>query len=309
MLPVSATGTEAGPPADLWRRAQGAYLGLAVGDALGATVEFMTPREIRAQYGEHRHMVGGGWLRLPKGRVTDDTEMSLALGEAILARGGRVEPTAVAAAFDAWMRGKPVDIGNTVRRGIVHYRRTGQPQVPEHDYDAGNGACMRTLPAALVTLGVGEGEIAAASRAQAHVTHHNVLSDAACEAVIRMLHAALQGRGRGAVEALALGLVAISPQFRFTGPLVSNPSAFIVETLQVVLQCLLAYDDFEATLVAVVNRGGDADTTGAIAGMLAGALYGPEAIPRRWLKTLEGGTRTACEAQAAGLVRLVCLTA
>jgi ADP-ribosyl-[dinitrogen reductase] hydrolase len=308
MPPASALGTEAGLSADLRRRAQGAYLGLAVGDALGATVEFMIPREIRAQYGEHRDMIGGGWLRLPKGRVTDDTEMSLALGDAILASGGRVEPAAVAAAFDSWMRSKPVDIGNTVRRGIVHYRRTGRPEVPEHDYDAGNGACMRTLPVALVTLGAGEREIAAASWAQAHVTHHNCLSDAGCEAVIRMLHAALQGRGRAALEALALGLAATWPQFRFTGPLVSNPSAFIVETLQVVLQCLFAHDDFEATLVAVVNRGGDADTTGAIAGMLAGALYGPEAIPRCWLKTLDPGTRAACEAQAAALLDLVSRT-
>ena len=76
--------------ADLARRAEGAYLGLAVGDALGATVEFLTPREIRATFardgGVHRQMIGGGWLRLKPGQVTDDTTMALALGDAILAR-------------------------------------------------------------------------------------------------------------------------------------------------------------------------------------------------------------------------------
>lgn len=71
--------------ADIADRAVAAYLGLAIGDALGATVEFMTPAEIRHQYGTHREMRGGGWLRLKPGQVTDDTTMSLALGRAILA--------------------------------------------------------------------------------------------------------------------------------------------------------------------------------------------------------------------------------
>ena len=71
-------------PGSLLDRARGAYLGFAIGDALGATVEFLTPREIQAQYGVHEHIVGGGWLRLKPGQITDDTQMSLALGDAIL---------------------------------------------------------------------------------------------------------------------------------------------------------------------------------------------------------------------------------
>ncbi len=144
-----SVATQTGDPYD---RGGGAYLGLAIGDALGATVEFLTPREIRDQYGEHRDILGGGWLRLRKGRVTDDTEMSLALGRSILTAGG-VEAGAIAEAFSEWMRTKPVDIGHTVRRGISLYRSTGVTEVPKNDYDAGNGACMRALPIALYTLG------------------------------------------------------------------------------------------------------------------------------------------------------------
>ncbi|MDP2804662.1 MAG: ADP-ribosylglycohydrolase family protein, partial [Gallionellaceae bacterium] len=59
-------------------RATAAYLGLAIGDALGSTVEFMTPREIALQYGTHNTLRGGGWLHLKPGQVTDDTTMSLA---------------------------------------------------------------------------------------------------------------------------------------------------------------------------------------------------------------------------------------
>ena len=129
-----------------------AYLGLAIGDALGATVEFLTPNEIRHQHGVHRDITGGGWLRLKAGRVTDDTTMSLALGEAILAR-GCVEAQAAAAAFDAWMRGKPVDIGNTVRRNLIQFRKTGNPEAPASEHDAGYGAAMRILPVALACYG------------------------------------------------------------------------------------------------------------------------------------------------------------
>ena len=113
-------------------RALGAYLGLALGDALGATVEFMTPREIAqrfaAQGGVHRHIIGGGWLKLPPGNVTDDTTMSLALGDALLQgeRLGRpLDTTLIADTFVAWWRGKPVDCGNTCRRGILRFLQQG----------------------------------------------------------------------------------------------------------------------------------------------------------------------------------------
>src|SRR5512135_2724461 len=164
-------------------RAIAAYLGLAIGDALGATVEFMTPFEIKAQYGTHCTLRGGGWLHLKPGQVTDDTTMSLALGGAILAQ-GRVEARVAAQAFDDWMRAKPVDIGNTVRRNLLQFRKTGNPEAPYSEHDAGNGAAMRVLPVALATLGQPEDAVRIACGAQAHVTHHCTLSDAACECLV-----------------------------------------------------------------------------------------------------------------------------
>jgi ADP-ribosyl-[dinitrogen reductase] hydrolase len=290
--------------ADLLDRARGAYLGLAVGDALGATVEFMTPREIRATFGVHARMRGGGWLKLRRGQVTDDTTMSLALGEAVIAC-GRVDAEAAARAFDAWMRAKPVDIGNTVRRGLLHFRRTGETEAPPSEHDAGNGACMRCLPVALATLGRSDGEVGAAVRAQAHITHNNPLSDAACECVVRMVQRALGSSPRIVAElhGLARELVARHPEFEFRRRRPrENPSAYIVETMQAVFQALFDTDGFEACLVNVVNRGGDADTTGAIAGMLAGARDGARAIPYRWVRALDGETRVACERQARALI-------
>lgn len=280
-----------------------AYLGLAVGDALGATVEFMTPAEIRHEYGVHQQMTGGGWLKLKAGDITDDTEMSLALGDAIL-RAGKVEPVSIAEAFSDWMRSKPKDIGNTVRRGIVQFRRTGQTEMPESEHDAGNGACMRSLPVTLVTLHLPWTQAQAASRLQAHITHHNPLSDAGTECIMQMVQAAILGEPRTELEWLAHDLIQRYPPFEYRKTRRDNPSGYIVDTLQAVFQALFATDSFETALVEVVNRGGDADTTGAILGMVAGAHYGLESIPERWLQRLDPAIRSRCTEQARALYQL-----
>ena len=283
-------------------RANAAYLGLAIGDALGATVEFMTPREIAAQYGVHDTIRGGGWLRLKPGQVTDDTTMALALGRAIL-QSGRVDALAIARAFDDWMRAKPVDIGNTVRRGLMHFRTTGIPESLPSEHDAGNGAAMRILPVALATLGQAEGQVRASCRAQSHITHNNALSDAATECLALMVQDAMQGVDREALlQRRVIPLVTQHPEFEFRSVPRSNPSGYVVETMQAVFQAFFGTTGFRECLVDVVNRGGDADTTGAIAGMLAGALYGEGALPQTWLNALDPQIREACESQARALV-------
>ena len=291
-------------PAVLKSRVRGSYLGLAIGDALGATVEFMTPYEIRHQYQVHQEILGGGWLRLKKGQVTDDTTMALALGEAILAT-GVINASAIAAAFDAWMRAKPVDIGHTVRSGLMHYRRTGKTTAPEDEMSAGNGACMRCLPIAITTLGANEKAVRQASKIQAHITHNNPLSDAGTETVILMIQALFKGQTLNQqLHHYAHPLAAKYPQFYFRKRPCQNPSGFIGHTLRVVFDTLFNTDSFEDCLVEAVNRGGDADTTGAIAGMLAGACYGETAIPQRWLKALDAKIQGACTAQAEQLLSL-----
>ncbi len=283
-------------------RVVAAYLGLAVGDALGATVEFMTPREIAAHHGVHREIVGGGWLKLAPGRVTDDTEMSLALGDAILGY-GPFDAAAVGRSFDNWMRSRPVDIGSTVRRGILQFRNKGETAVPCNEQDAGNGACMRTLPVAIATLGLADAEVARATLIQAHLTHNNPLSDAGTLAVVRMLQAFFRGDDRVTVlHREVRELAARHPDFGFRGRREENPSGYIVHTLRAVFQALFDSDSLEECLVDVVNRGGDADTTGAIAGMLAGAHYGTAALPKAWLKRLDAGVREACAGQARALL-------
>ncbi|WP_167085465.1 ADP-ribosyl-[dinitrogen reductase] hydrolase [Rhizomicrobium palustre] len=290
----------------LMDRALGAYLGLAVGDALGATVEFMTHREIAHKYGEHNKIIGGGWLKLKPGEVTDDTAMSLALGRALIRING-FDVMAVCEEFLAWFRTKPVDIGNTCRRGISRYLHEGTVTKEYADGDAGNGAAMRILPVALASLGLPE-KLAEWTIAQCHITHNHPLSDDATLALARMVQALLSGGGVKAVRALANGLIEAHRNFRFT-PFHSTSSPYIVDTMQTVLHFYFRSDNFRSYLIDVVNQGGDADTTGAIAGMLAGATYGVSGIPQDWLKKLDPKTVAEIRAQVPKLLAIAKKTA
>ncbi|MEO5337089.1 MAG: ADP-ribosyl-[dinitrogen reductase] hydrolase [Magnetospirillum sp. WYHS-4] len=285
----------------LRERALGAYLGLAVGDALGATVEFLTQREIAHKYKVYDRMVGGGWLNLKPGQVTDDTEMSLALGRALLAEKG-FSAQAVCEAFVAWLRSKPADVGNTCRRGIRRYMANGSLESPFSDGDAGNGAAMRNVPVVLATLH-DEAAFAAWTLGQCHTTHNHPLSDGATLALGRMTRRMIQGEMIVAAREESNRLIAEHPQFRFT-PYRGLCSAYVVDTVQTVLHHFFATDGFEPCLVAVVNQGGDADTTGAIAGMVAGAAYGVRDIPPRWLKKLDRNVAREIEEQVDRLLDL-----
>ena len=284
---------------DLHERALGAYLGFAAGDALGATVEFMTRGEIETAYRRHENIVGGGWLRLAPGQVTDDTEMALCLGRAIL-EAETWDVARVCEQFAAWLRSKPVDVGNTCRRGIRRYMADGSVSGPFSEGDAGNGALMRNLPVVLATL-TDETAFEHWSIEQSHVTHHHPLSDAAVLALGRMTRVLLAGEGIAAARQAANALVEEHKQFRFK-PYRGLSSAYVIDTVQTVLHYFFATDSFVSCVVETVNQGGDADTTGALAGMLAGAAYGVQDIPPRWLSRLDPGVTSEIRGQVAALL-------
>lgn len=288
-------------PGEVRDRARAAFLGLAVGDALGATVEFMQPGEIRAEYGVHRELIGGGWLHLKPGRVTDDTEMSLCLARAIDEEGGW-SARAAADRLVRWMRAGPIDIGSTCRAGIRRYLLEGTLEGPPREWDAGNGAAMRMVPVALLTLGDDEA-LARIALEQGHVTHNHPLSDAASILVGRLLHAACLGLSLRRMRALTDEAIAAQPKLRFE-PYDGQASGYVAETLRTVLHFLFTTRSFEECVVAVVNQGGDADTTGAIAGAIAGAYYGAAEIPRRWVKRLDRGLVEELGALSVRLVEL-----
>jgi len=284
----------------LLNKALGAYLGFACGDALGATVEFMKPEQIRQRYGVHRDIIGGGWLGLEAGQVTDDTQMSLALGQAIVSQ-PQWNIQAVADHFLAWMDSGPPDIGNTTLRGLKRYRDSGEISGLPRPDDAGNGACMRNLPVVLATL-KRDDYFNDWSLQQSHITHHHPLSDAATLALGRMLNALLNEADVPACRLEAESLIEKHAEFAYS-PYPGKASAYIVETVQTVFHYFFNQPNFETCVIATVNQGGDADTTGALAGMLAGARFGLEQIPRRWLDSLDKGVVEQIERQTLDLLK------
>ncbi|MGR9054240.1 MAG: ADP-ribosyl-[dinitrogen reductase] hydrolase [Gammaproteobacteria bacterium] len=282
-------------------KALGAYLGFACGDALGATVEFMTPRRIRERYGIHRDIVGGGWLHLEPGQITDDTQMSLALGQAVIDKQGW-DLASVADRFVAWFDGNPPDVGNTCRRGIERYRHNGSLEGPVRDDEAGNGACMRNLPVVLANLNSPD-RFSAWTLEQCHITHNNPLSDAAALALGDMTRRLILGEDMLAVDQVVEALIGQYSEFTYT-PYSGKASGYIVHTVQTVLHYFFDADTFEECLIGVVNQGDDADTNGALAGMLAGARYGLRQIPARWLDSLDNDVATRIRVQTEMLIRI-----
>jgi ADP-ribosyl-[dinitrogen reductase] hydrolase len=139
------------------------------------------------------------------------------------------------------------------------------------------------------------------SIAQAHVTHHHPLSDAATVGIGRLLRALLLGTPWAEVTACADTWVQQVPAFQFR-PYPGRASGYVVDTVQTVLHAFCAHDDFEQALITTVNQGDDADTTGALVGMLAGARCGARALPRRWLRRLAPAVVQAVTNQASELV-------
>jgi len=267
-------------------RARAAFIGMAIGDALGATVEFMTSSEIAQKYGTFREIIGGGWLRLKQGNVTDDTEMALCIARSIVQNQGW-SLAGIAENFAAWLKSRPVDCGDTCRKGIRRYMLNGTLESPPNEWDAGNGAAMRILPAALFSFPDTE-LLKKYLMEQAHITHNNPVSDAACSCLGSMLHLAISGASKSRLRKEVDRLVQEFPTFKFE-PYRGLATGYVVDTLQTVFHYFFKGRSFEECLVATVNQGGDADTTGAICGMLAGAYYGMEGIPERWIRKMNKG--------------------
>ncbi len=286
-------------PDEIRDRARAAFIGMAIGDALGATVEFMTASEIASKYGTFKDIVGGGWLRLKPGQVTDDTEMALCIARAIVSR-QTWSLEAIADNFAAWLKSRPVDCGDTCRKGIRAYMLHGTLETPFNEWDAGNGAAMRILPAVLYSLPDGE-LLRRYALEQAHLTHNNPVSDAACICLGEMLHLAICSAEKGRLRRQADGLTARFPTFVFE-PYRGLATGYVVDTMQTVFHWFFRGRSFEECLIGTVNQGGDADTTGAICGMLAGAYYGMQGIPQRWLKKMDRAVIAEIESVTGKLV-------
>ncbi len=263
---------------------KGCIFGLAVGDALGATTEMMNPEGIKRQYGVHMDIIGGGWLHLEPGQVTDDTEMALALANSIIEAQG-YDLQAAARRYVEWYNSRPSDMGTTTRTALQKLKRGMSPVssgVPAPA--AANGSAMRCAPIGVVYWNDAQ-KRAHFSREDSAMTHANPLCISACVLVNELIAKALSGASLLEMQAAGMALPIngeITSTLSQKSP-VQSPSGYIIDTLRAVFYALFHHDSFERILISIVNLGGDADTTGAIVGAIAGAYYGFDAIPKRWV--------------------------
>jgi ADP-ribosyl-[dinitrogen reductase] hydrolase len=275
-------------------RGLGALLGLALGDALGVTVEFMDRARLRRLYPEgHREIKGGGPFGFAPGEWSDDTAMALAVARGIAEQPDNPVP-AVGRHFMDWYHKGPPDVGNTCRTALGAFDRHGSwddvtayivGQLGERA--GGNGALMRTLPTALAY-----GSETRQAVAVARMTHPHPESDAAVAVYHLAVDRALAGDA-SREEVVAAGLTAAGPlkvRLARVGSLAEQQvesSGYVVHTLEAAFWCFLTTESLEDCIVRAVNLGDDTDTVGAVAGGLAGAYYGLAAIPRRWSMALK----------------------
>jgi len=278
------------------QRAIGSVQGAAVGDALGAPWEFQprgsyTQRFPQPVLGGQGEMTGGGTFGWALGEFTDDTQMAMALAEALLECGG-YDADAVWKWFRAWVRtGR--DVGVTTRGSLDH---ADWRDVPPNPRGAGNGALMRVFPMALAFLDAPDDVARKAVLHHALLTHHDLSAGwGAWIAVAMMRTAILGGDPVAAVPSLVDQLPAdIRPKFdqllasTWTPDDRSQSNGNVWGCLAQAVWCLRTTTSFEDAVVAAVSLGDDADTVACVTGALAGATYGAQAIPSRWVTYVHG---------------------
>lgn len=276
-------------------RSRGAFLGLATGDALGAPVEFAR----RGEFPLVTDMKPGGYFNLPKGAWTDDTAMALCLADSLLE-----DPSLnIKDLMDRFLRwidlaentstGKAIGLGQNTIFILGHYRRSGALEAPYiKGKSDGNGSIMRLAPIACAYWR--EIDLARAlAIKQSLATHASALASSACDFLTLVLCELI--KGSSFEEALNFG-----SKYKFEPEVLAiaqgiwvqksvqevKSGGFVIDTLEAACWCIWHSDSFEGALIKAVNLGHDADTVAAVTGQIAGALYGADAIPKRWLDDL-----------------------
>ena len=245
--------------------------GEAVADALGVPFEGMR----RGSY-VCTGMTGSGTHGMPAGVFSDDTSMTLALCDSIREL-GRVDVADIRARFVAWLeRGEYTSFGafsagRTTRRSL----ESGEGLSGERDN--GNGSLMRTFPLAFAEATDDE------VRAVSAITHANPVSTGACVGAVHLARELAEGAEPSeAVERAGFSGLSEAKSYEISS------GGYVLDTFKAACWCLVTTGSYASCVLTAVNLGGDTDTTAAVAGALAGTVYGKDAIPSQWMETLRG---------------------
>lgn len=280
-------------------RRRGALIGLAVGDALGAAVEFKPPGSFAPVTGYRN----GGPHRLEAGEWTDDTSMALALADSIATAGWDLNDQA-SRYVEWWKKGKYsvnghcFDIGYTTRMALSNYldNKNALASGDISERASGNGSIMRLAPVPIRfahLYPIKCDELSRLGGESSLPTHASDQCVSACRYLAIVLAALIQGEDRDEVLSSEWqplkqlnDLKPLHPliqeiaqgSFRQKQPPAIQGSGWVVKSLEASLWAFHDADNFEEAVLKAVNLGDDADTTGAICGQLAGAYWGESGI-------------------------------
>ncbi len=302
-------------------RQRGTLLGLAIGDALGAAVEFMPPGSFEPVTGYR----AGGPHGLAPGEWTDDTSMALALADSIGTVGWDLRDQA--RRYVAWwqegqysVNGRCFDIGITTQRALSRFQQTkdAMTSADSSERASGNGSIMRLAPVPIRYASLFPDqldELITYCVDSSRPTHASPQCLSACAYFGLILAGLISGLDRDEIlapkwEPLSK-LNQVHPlhpevaqvaagSFRENQPPAIAGSGYVVKSLEAALWAFHDAKDFQEAVLKAVNLGDDADTIGAVCGQLAGAYWGESGIPAEWLEGL--ARRDMIETAMSGLL-------
>ncbi len=301
-------------------RQRGALIGLAVGDALGAPVEFQPPQSFMPV----TDFNWGGPFGLEPGQWTDDTSMALALADSMAQSDWDLDDQL--RRYLSWYQtgeysvtGQCFDIGFTTAAALRRFqqvqdaRRSGDPA----EHSSGNGSIMRLAPVAIRYADLFPDSIdklAGLAAESSLTTHASPQCLSACRYMALLLVGLIHGIDRRELldpawpplqrlresEPLHREIeMIVSGSYRDKQPPEIQGSGYVIQCLEAALWAFHDATDFREAVLRAVNLGDDADTTGAVCGQLAGACWGESGIPSTWLQRL--GRFDLIESALAGL--------
>lgn len=266
---------------------RGGLFGAAVGDALGATTECMNKEEIQEKYGKIKTIIGGGWLALDPGEVTDDTDMMIAVANGIV-QNPENPISAIGEEFLKWHRRNPRGVGRTISLVLSQYQgdwfqTAFHVHCAQQGKSSGNGSLMRCLPVALAYSD--QEMMEKITFLQSKMTHFADEAAEACLIYNRIAFRLLKGENlKTSLKEEIMNTCYSSVCFRKEPD--CPPDGYVVHTLIWVLHWLWNCHTFEEVVIEAANRGGDSDTIASIAGGLKGLEAGFHRLPRRFTEIL-----------------------
>ena len=286
-----------------------AIIGHAVGDAMGVPTEFCLREKLLAD--PVKEMISSAKVGQPAGSWSDDTSMEIATIDSFIEK-GKFDYFDIMSKWVGWIdhadytaAGVTFDIGRTCLSAITRFYSGGEPlECGSKGFnDNGNGSLMRILPVALYsyTKKLNDKEIIKLTNEVSSLTHAHDISKLGCYIYVKYVIYLLEGLSKEEAylkiqkedyssygdEAIIVYDRILNNNIKEYSMSEINSSGYVVDTLECALWILLNAETYKDVILASTNIGQDTDTIGAIAGSMAGIIYGYDSIPKEWFEKLQ----------------------